>query len=62
MTLQMHYQEKYEEGLEQGAEREKVEIAKRMLVDGNLPEDKIALFSGLGLERVLELKNEFELV
>ena len=78
MTLQMHYQEKYEEGLEKGleqgieqgieqgmekgAEREKVEFAKRMLVDGNLPEDKIALFSGLGLERVLELKNEFELV
>ena len=48
--------------MEKGAEREKVEFAKRMLVDGNLPEDKIALFSGLGLERVLELKNEFELV
>ncbi len=66
MTLQMHYQEKYEEGLEQGlergAEQEKVESAKRMLEDGNLSADKIALFSGLALEKVLEIEKTLQLV
>ena len=46
--------------MEKGAEREKIEIAKRMLVDGDLPVDKIARFSGLDLDRALELKKERE--
>lgn len=66
MTLQMHYQEKYEEGIEKGIEKgveqEKVISAKRMLEDGGLPADKIALYSGLALEKVLELQNELQLV
>lgn len=73
MTLQMHYQEKFEEGVEQGlkqgveqgviqgAEQTKVESAKRMLEDGNLSVDKIALYSGLALEKVLELQKEMQL-
>lgn len=60
MTLQMHYQEKYEEGLEQGIEQAKVEAAKRMLEDDDLPPDKIARFTGLDLDKVLELKKERE--
>ena len=62
MTLQMHYQEKFEEGLEQGAEHEKINFAKRMLEDGNLSADKIALFSGLALEQVLEIEKTLQLV
>lgn len=62
MTLQMHYQEKFEEGLERGAEQEKINFAKRMLEDGNLSADKIALFSGLALEQVLEIEKTLQLV
>ena len=52
MTLQMNYQEKYEQGMEQ----EKVDSAKRMLEDGDLPLEKIAMYSGLTIEQVLELE------
>lgn len=52
MTLQMNYQEKYEQGVEQ----EKVDSAKRMLEDGDLPLEKIAMYSGLTIEQVLELE------
>ena len=52
MTLQMNYQEKYEQGVEQG----KVDSAKRMLEDGDLPLEKIAMYSGLTIEQVLELE------
>ena len=60
MTLQMHYQEKYEQGMEQGieqgVEQEKIDSAMRMIEDGDLPLEKVALYSGLTLEQVLELK------
>lgn len=66
MTLQMHYQEKYEQGLEQGleqgAEQEKIDSAMRMIEDGDLSLEKIALYSGLTLEQVIELKNKSQLV
>lgn len=56
MTLQMAYQEKFEEGMEQ----EKREAAMRMIQDGDLPIDKIALYSGLSMEQVLELEKEMQ--
>jgi hypothetical protein len=60
MTLQMNYQEKYEQGMEQGMEQEKIDSAMRMLEDGNLPLEKIAMYAGLTLEQVLKLKNELQ--
>ncbi len=57
MTLQMNYQEKYEQGIEQ----EKIDSAMRMIEDGYLPLEKIALYSGLTLEQALELEKELQL-
>lgn len=51
MTLEMHYQEKYEQGLEQGATK----TALKMLESGKLSMEEIAEYSGLALERVKEL-------
>lgn len=66
MTLQMHYQEKLEQGIEQGIqqgiERGNRQAAFRMLQDGDLPMEKIALYSGLTVEQVIELKKEAQLV
>lgn len=50
MTLEMRYREFLEEGLEQ--------TAIRMLQTGELSVEKIALYLGLTMERVLELKKE----
>ena len=58
MTLQMNYQEKYEQGVEQ----EKIDSAMRMIEDGDLPLEKVAMYSGLTLEQVLELKKELQAV
>ena len=55
MTLQMNYQEKYEQGVEQ----EKRQSALRMIEAGKLTSEEIALYSGLDLEQVLDLQNEF---
>ena len=57
MTLQMNYQEKYEQGVEQ----EKIDSAVRMIEDGDLTLEKIAMYSGLTLEQVLELEKELQL-
>lgn len=43
MTLQMHYQEKYEQGIE----KEKMESAMRMIEDGGLPLKKSRCIPGL---------------
>ena len=56
MTLQMNYQEKYEQGVEQ----EKRQSALRMIEAGKLPLEEIALYSGLALEQVLELEKELQ--
>ncbi len=39
---------------------EKVETAARMIADGDLPVDKIAKYSGLALEKVIELQKELQ--
>ncbi|MCM1127111.1 MAG: Rpn family recombination-promoting nuclease/putative transposase [Lachnospiraceae bacterium] len=56
MTLQMNYQEKYEQGVEQ----EKRQSALRMIEAGKLSSEEIALYSGLSLERVFELEKELQ--
>ena len=56
MTLQMNYQEKCEQGIEQGVEQGKIDSAMRMIEDGDLPLEKVAMYSGLTLEQVLELE------
>lgn len=56
MTLQMRYQEKYEQGIEQ----EKMDSAMRMIKDGKLSLEEIALYSGLTLEQVLALEKELQ--
>lgn len=58
MTLQMSYQEKFEQGVEQGVGQEKIESAMRMIEAGRLSVDDIAIYSGLALEQVLELQKE----
>ena len=58
MTLQMKYQEKYEQGIEQGIEQGNIQAALRMIEDGDLPSEKIALYSGLTLEQVLDLEKK----
>ena len=56
MTLQMNYQEKYEQGVEQ----EKIDSAVRMIEDGDLTLEKIAMYSGLTLEQVVEIEKELQ--
>ena len=74
MTLDMHYQEKYEEGLEQGLEQgmtrgleqgleqAAINSATRMIKTNKLSPEEIALYSGLTLEQVMELKNALKTV
>jgi len=52
----MNYQEKYEHGVEQ----EKMDLAMRMIEDGDLPLEKVAMYSGLTLEQLLELEKELQ--
>lgn len=58
MTLQMKYQEKYEQVME----HEKIDSALRMIEDGDLPIEKIAVYSGLTLEHMRELERELQQV
>ena len=58
MALQMNYQEKYEQGYDEGDRKRSIAVAMNMLQDGDLPLEKIAMYSGLTLEQVLELEKE----
>jgi len=51
MTLQMNYQEKYE----QGVEHEKVETARRLIEWGRFSIEEIADVTELSIEKVKEL-------
>lgn len=51
MTLQMHYQEKYEQGIE----HEKVETARRLIEIGKLSLEDIAAGTELSIEKVKEI-------
>ena len=60
MTLQMHYQEKYEQGIVQGIEQGNKRSALRMIEAGKLSPEEIAFYTNLSLEQVLELKKELQ--
>ncbi|MCM1499252.1 MAG: hypothetical protein NC124_12370, partial [Clostridium sp.] len=60
MTLQMNYQEKYEQGYDEGDRKRAILVAMNMLQDGDLPLEKVAMYSGLTLEQVLELEKELQ--
>ena len=60
MTLQMNYQEKYEQGYDEGDRKRAISVAMRMIEDGDLPLEKVAMYSGLTLEQVLELEKELQ--
>ena len=49
--------EALKQGIQQGIQQKAEETAVKMLQD-NLPADKTALYSGLPLERVMELKEQ----
>ena len=55
MTLQMHYQEKYEQGYDEGDRTRAISVAMRMIEANKLSLEEIALYSGLALEQVMEL-------
>ena len=57
MTLEMREKELLEQGMEYGIEQGMEQTALRMLQVGELSVEKIALYSGLDIEKVLELKN-----
>ena len=46
------------EGIEIGLEKQKEQTALRMLQSGELSVEKIALYSGLDIEKVLELMSK----
>ena len=50
----------WERGIERGMEQGKIDVAMRMIEDGDVPFEKIALYCGLSLEQVLELKKELQ--
>ncbi len=72
MTLEMRYRELLEqgreegidigrtEGIELGLEQEKMQTALRMLHAGKLSIEEIALYSGLTIEKVSELKDSLK--
>lgn len=70
MTLQMSYQEKFEEGyergiecgIEQGIEQEREELALRMVREGELPAEKIAMYTGLSLKKIREFQEMMQSV
>lgn len=51
MTLQMNYQEKYEQGIE----HEKVQTAKRLIELGKFSIEEIANVTELSVEKVKEI-------
>ncbi len=68
MTLEMRYRELLEqgidigrsEGMEMGLEQEKIQTVLRMLHAGKLSIEEIALYSGLTIEKVSELKDSLK--
>lgn len=62
MTLQMNYQEKYEQGFDEGDRERAISVAMRMIEANKLSPEEIALYSGLTLEQVLELEKELQSV
>lgn len=62
MTLQMQYQEKYEQGFNEGDRKRAISVAIKMIEANKLTSEEIAMYTGLALEQVLELENELQTV
>ena len=62
MALQMNYQEKYEQGYDEGDRKRAISVAMRMIKSNKLSPEDIAMYSGLTLEQVLELEKELQSV
>lgn len=60
MTLQMHYQEKYEQGYDEGDRKKAISVVMRMIEANKLSSEEIALYFGLTLQQVLELEKELQ--
>ena len=60
MTLQMNYQEKYEQGYDEGDRKRAISVSTRMIEANKLSSEEIASYSGLTLEQVLELEKELQ--
>lgn len=60
MTLQMNYQEKYEQGYDEGDRKRAISVAMRMIEANKLSPEEIALYSELTLEQVRELEKELQ--
>ena len=58
--VQQGIEQGLEQGIEQGVQQSSEESARRMLEDGELSLEKIAKYSDLTLEQVLELKKELQ--
>ncbi len=56
MTLQMRYQEKYEQGIEQS----KRQVALKMLKKNKLSIEDIALYTGLTIEQVEAIEGDLQ--
>lgn len=60
MTLQMNYQEKYEQGYDEGDKKRAESVAIRMIEANKLSLEEVAMYSGLTLEQVIELEKELQ--
>lgn len=60
MTLEMHYQEKYEQGIEKGSLLKAKQTATALLSNGKLSTAEIAECSGLSLKQVEALKEKLD--
>ncbi len=49
-----------DKGVDKGDRKRAISVATRMIEDGDLPTEKIALYSGLTLEQVLAIKKELQ--
>lgn len=60
MTLEMSYQEKFEQGIEQGFNNAKIELALKMLENKKLSIEEIALYSQLPIEQITALEKKIQ--
>lgn len=56
MTLYERDKEKFQEGLEQGVEKGKIEVAKNLL--HRIDDEQIASMTGLAIEVIKQLRNK----
>ena len=58
MTYETRLMDRFEDGLEQGLEQGREEIAKNLLIDGEMSIEKIAIITGVDSETLERLREE----